>query len=214
MRLGTTSTLGLLLILLALAGAVACGRADEPAGGAPTTTPPPPGPISSRGQAVPPAAMEAMEPGAALPVDFDLPAGWERVPPSSSMRIAQASIPGPGGPGELAVFHFGVGGGGGVDANLERWVGQMQPEPGSPEPRRESFAVDSFTVTTVEAAGTLLPSGMGSGPTTPQPGSLLLGAVVEGPGGPWFFKATGPAATLTPQREAFMALLRSLRASG
>jgi hypothetical protein len=128
------------------------------------------------------------------------------------MRIAQATIPGDGGPGELAVFYFGPGGGGGVDANLERWIGQVQVEPGGPEPRRDRFQVGDFAVTTVEVAGTLMPSGMGSGPDTPQPGSLLLGAVVEGPGGPWFFKATGPAATLAAQREAFIAMLRGLRA--
>jgi hypothetical protein len=214
MRLSTTSTLTL---LVALAGALACNRAPETAGAAPPTTTPPPAPISSRGEAVPPAPMaQVTTPGAQdgqpMPVAFDLPPGWERQPPSSSMRIAQATIPGDGGPGELAVFYFGPGGGGGVDANLERWIGQMQVEAGGPEPRRDRFQVGDFAVTTVEVAGTLMPSGMGSGPDTPQPGSLLFGAVVEGPGGPWFFKATGPAATLAAQREAFIAMLRGLRA--
>ncbi len=51
---------------------------------------------------------------------------------------------------------------------------------------------------------------MGSGPTTPQPGFRLLGAVVEGEGGPWFFKLTGPEATLASEREAFFGLLRGV----
>lgn len=34
---------------------------------------------------------------------------------------------------------------------------------------------------------------------------------VEGLGGPWFFKATGPDATVTPQREAFVTMLKSVR---
>jgi hypothetical protein len=52
---------------------------------------------------------------------------------------------------------------------------------------------------------------MGGGPTEPTPGSRLLGAVVEGPGGPWFFKITGPAATVTAAAPAFDAMLRSVR---
>ncbi len=202
---------------LALLAALGCGRAEAPPQ-APTTAPPPasaPGPVSSRGEALgAPAGAPAMSPEAASPIAFDLPAGWESQTPSSGMRIAQATVPGPGGPAELAVFHFGAGGGGGVDANIERWIGQMEPEAGgaAPPPQRDRFERGAYTVSTVEVAGTLLPSGMGSGPVSPQPNSLLLGAVVEGPGGPWFFKLTGPEATLAPQREAFAAMLRSVRA--
>jgi hypothetical protein len=125
--------------------------------------------------------------------------------------VAQAVIPGSGGPGDLSVFHFGVGGGGGVEANIERWIGQME---GATEPERGAFEANGFQVTWVDVRGTLLPSQMGSGPTTPQANSRLLGAVVEGPGGPWFFKATGPEATLAAEREAFLEMLRSVKAGG
>jgi hypothetical protein len=39
----------------------------------------------------------------------------------------------------------------------------------------------------------------------------LWGAVVEGPGGPWFFKATGPRAVLAGAEPALKALIGSLR---
>jgi hypothetical protein len=55
---------------------------------------------------------------------------------------------------------------------------------------------------------------MGSGPTTPQPDSRLIGAVVEGPGGPWFFKATGPSQTLADQRQGFRDMLMALHPAG
>ena len=71
-----------------------------------------------------------------------LPQGWMQAAPSSRMRALQATIPGSGGPGELAVFFFGPGGGGGVDANLERWKGQVVPDPGA-QAMREMFAADS-----------------------------------------------------------------------
>ncbi|HKI03518.1 MAG TPA: hypothetical protein VKK31_16180 [Thermoanaerobaculia bacterium] len=169
-----------------------------------------PGTISSRGggvpEAMPPAAEQTAGEGS---IDFDLPQSWQSQAPSSSMRVAQAAIPGAGGPGELAVFFFGPGGGGGVEANIQRWIDQME----SPEqPKPETFEANGFKVTWIDVQGTLKPSTMGSGPTTPQPSSRLLGAVVEGPGGPWFFKATGPEATLGPEREAFVKMLKSVRA--
>ena len=147
------------------------------------------------------AGPEIAAPGAV----FNLPANWIPEQPESNMRLYQAQIPGSGGPGRLTVFHF-PGGGGGVDANLQRWEGQVQSDS---ESTRDSFALGDWQVTWVEVEGTLMPS-MG-GPTEPQPDSRLLGAVVEGQGGPWFFKATGPSATLDEQRDAFLGLLKSGR---
>lgn len=177
--------------------------------------------------AAPPASEAANRPAAVLPMGpqgqapatasepagelkFELPTNWPTVPPSSSMRIAQATIPGPAGAGELAVFWFGVGGGGGVEANLERWVGQME-QPQGAQPQRETFTANGLAVTWIDVRGTLLPSSMGSGPANPQAGSRLFGAVIEGPGGPWFFKATGPEPTLAAARADFLVMLRSAR---
>jgi len=102
----------------------------------------------------------------------------------------------------------GAGSGGDVEANLNRWAGQMEADAA---PQRDGFVLGTWKVSWIEVAGTLKPSTMGGGSTQPQPGSILLGAVVEGEGGPWFFKATGPAATLDAQRESFMDLLKSGR---
>lgn len=139
---------------------------------------------------------------------LELPETWRPEIPSSSMRMAQASIPGTGGDATVAVFFFGEGGGGGTEANLQRWLGQIEAPA---EPERGRFETDGFTVTWVDASGTLLPSGMGTGPSEPQPGSRLLAAVIEGPGGPWFVKATGPEATLADQRGAFLEMLQGVR---
>jgi hypothetical protein len=141
---------------------------------------------------------------------FSLPAGWQQVPPTSRMRAAQATIPGAAGSGEMAVFFFGAGQGGGAEPNLQRWMQQITPDAGG-EPQRSSFEGDGLRVTWVDMRGTLQPGQMGMGPAEAQPNSELLGAVVEGDGGPWFIKATGPEATLAPQRDAFVALLRSMK---
>jgi len=148
--------------------------------------------------------------GLALPgARVDQPAGWAFRAPSSSMRLAEAEIPGPGGPALLTVFFFGAGGGGGIDANLQRWAGQMEADPGA-ETVRDSYQINGYTVSTIGVAGTLLPSRMGGGPTEPAPGSRLLGAVIEGSGGPWFFKMTGPAETVLAAAPAFDGMLRSI----
>lgn len=140
---------------------------------------------------------------------FELPGDWQSEPPASSMRLAQARIPGKAGPGELTVFHFGAGGGGDIEDNLNRWAGQVDSDT---EPERGELSAESgFKIHWLDVAGTLKPSGMGMGPNVPIPGARLLGGVVEGPGGPWFFKATGPTDTLAEQREAFLAMLRSGR---
>ena len=138
-------------------------------------------------------------------LEFEVPVTWNPTVPRSQMRKAQVAIPGAGGDAELAVFHFGEGQGGGVDANLARWVAQIEMPKGV-EPQREYFEDDGFAVTMLTASGTLRAGRMGMGPKEAQADSMLLGAVVEGPGGPWFFKATGPAKTLAPQRDAFVAI--------
>jgi hypothetical protein len=143
-------------------------------------------------------------------IAFDLPDGWEAQPPSTKMRAAQASIPGEAGAAQLAVFFFGEGQGGGADENIRRWISQVDFAAGS-STGRQQFDAHGYLVTWVDFEGTLKPAPMAGGPKEPQPNARLLGAVVEGPGGPWFFKVTGPSATLAPQRDAFIAMLESIR---
>lgn len=213
-----TST-GMIRIRVAVAVLLAASSCSRPAASpAPPVAQPPAAPAEAAVAAVPHGGGGAGE--KALSAEgstvttptfrFDIPDAWRREQPSSGMRLAQAVVPGPAGPGELAVFHFGAGQGGGIESNFERWLGQVEQPAGS-TPERGDFTTEGFKVSWIDARGTLLPSGMGSGPATPQPGFRLLGAVVEGEGGPWFFKLTGPAATLGKQRAAFLELLRGVR---
>lgn len=126
------------------------------------------------------------------------------------MRLAEATVPESAGNALLTVFFFGEGGGGGVEANLQRWAGQIEAEPGT-EPERDRFSFDGWTASTLALEGTLLPSRMGTGPTEPAPGSMVVGAVLEGPGGPWFFKLTGPVGTVAAARPDLVEMLRTVR---
>lgn len=112
------------------------------------------------------------------------------------------------------VNYFGPGQGGGVDANIERWKGQMLGTDGKPAVAKiDKRAGRGVPITVVDTTGTY--SGMG-GPmmagAKPAPGYRLIGAIVEGPGGSVFFKLTGPAKTIAAQQKNFEQLLTSIQA--
>jgi hypothetical protein len=141
---------------------------------------------------------------------LQVPDDWRSEAPASSMRVGQIVVPGAAGEGQLTVFHFGAGGGGGVDANIDRWLSQVVLEAGA-KPHRETFDSPPFKIHFVDASGTVTASRVGSFPSTDQPGWRLFGAVIEGEGGPWFLRLVGPGATLAAQREAFLKMLRTAR---
>ncbi len=141
-------------------------------------------------------------------LSMQFPDSWQQETPSSSMRAAQARVPGTGGDGQFTVFHFGEGGGGGVEPNISRWMGLM--DLGGSTPERTQLSAGDLTIHFVDAAGTLLASRIGSFPQTDQPDYRLFGAVIEGSGGPWYLRLVGPDATLQEQRAGFMAMLEGL----
>ena len=143
-------------------------------------------------------------------VQWTVPARWS-AGAGSSMRVATYAIPAAKGsePGECAVFFFGPGQGGTLDANVERWGRQFE---GTPKPAQTATTVASLRVTRASVAGTYLaPGGPMMQSTGTRPGYRLLGAIVEGPEGNVFFKLTGPAATVAAAAPDFEALIASLR---
>jgi len=128
------------------------------------------------------------------------------------MRKATFEVPpsGAGEPGELSVFQFGAGKGGGIEANVERWVKQFPGlDPGDLKKSRR--VANGLPVHVVEIEEGTFSSGMPGGPTTPKPGWGLLGAIVEGPDGNWFFKLTGPRATVDGARSEFFGLIDGIK---
>lgn len=142
------------------------------------------------------------------------PPGWSKETPASAMRRAQYRLRGPAGEAECVVFYFGPGQGGDAQANAERWVGQFAPSGGdspTPRPATRKVTVNGLAVLLVEASGTYV-GGMAGGPPGPALADfMLLGAIVGGPDANWFFKATGPRATLEQHRVAFERMIRSVK---
>lgn len=191
-----------LLVCVAFAAALAaCKKGPEPT---PQRTP-------AAGQNA--SGEPEVSPAVGVDLTWDEPSGWERLPPSNPMRQAAYRVPkGPadGEDAELTVFYFGPGQGGSIEANVQRWIGQFQGlDPGSA--RRADRSAHGMRQHTIEIESGTFHTGMPGGSTEPKSDYGLLGAIVEAPDGPHFFKLTGPKRTVHASREAFYKLLDSVR---
>lgn len=142
---------------------------------------------------------------------LNVPKSWEQVaPPPQARRFrkAQFAIPAEKGdrePAELVVYYFG-GSGGGVDANIQRWVGQFEAKGREVKLTRGTSSQGPYVV--VDVSGTF---NKPIGPpilqkSEPMPGSRMLAVVlnVEKKGN-YFLKLTGQQNTVTSVAEEFRA---------
>ena len=144
-------------------------------------------------------------------VKWKMPAAW-KAQGERPMRVATYTIPAAPGdkdPGEMAVFYFGPGQGGGVQANIERWEGQLSQKTGPSKTAKTSVA--GMPVTSVDVSGTYAIS---AGPMSPEkvnkPGYRMLGYIVEAPKGAVFFKFTGPSKTVAANEAAFLGMIKGI----
>ena len=152
--------------------------------------------------------------GSASDLKLQAPDGWVSEQPSSTMRVAQYRLPGDAGDANLAVYYFGPGQGGSVEANLDRWVGQMkQPDGGSSKERAktETTSVNGMKVTLLDVTGTYGAGDMtgGGGAQQDKPGSRMRAAVIETPKGAYYIKLVGPEKTVSRWDDSFMAFIKS-----
>jgi hypothetical protein len=148
---------------------------------------------------------------------FTAPSTWKSRPSASAMRVAEFVVPkAPGDPedAEVIVYYFG-GNGGSADANVERWIGQLQQPDGSPskdKARHESQTINGLKVTTVDVSGTYIAEVRpGATERLNKPDSRLRAAVVETPRGAYYIKMTGPAKTVAAADADFRKFLATVR---
>ena len=140
--------------------------------------------------------------------------GWKAEEGERPMRAATYTIAPTAGDtanAECVVYFFGAGQGGSIDANLERWKGQIVGPDGKPaEAKIAKRTVHDLPVTTIDSSGDY--TGMG-GPMAASKAVhnnyRLLGAIIEGPGGNVFLKFTGPAKTIAASQADFEKLVNS-----
>ena len=119
--------------------------------------------------------------------------------PGSAMRKGSYAVKGPGGDADLAITAF-PGDTGGLEANLNRWRGQVGLSP---------LAGSELTgpLQRLSAHGLEITVADYTGPN----GTRLLGAIVPFQGNTWFFKLMGPEATVAGARSAFVDFLRTIQ---
>jgi len=137
-------------------------------------------------------------------IRWTAPSGW-KAEAERPMRLGTYTVA-PGA--ECAVYFFGSGQGGSVDANVDRWVGQFVQADGKPSKSMAKIAkktIHGWPVTTVDVSGAY--TGMGGASMSDY---RILAAIIEGPQGSVFFKFTGPAKTVAWNQAAFDKMLASL----
>lgn len=208
----SSSIIPLALVALAL---TACTRGPEGSG---RRVSPPSEAERNEERAERPAAAAPAEPemraiAGGLTWDAHEPLAYRA--PENEMRVAEYDVRGHAGT-TLAVFHFPAaqGGGGDVQSNIDRWLGQLT-QPDGRETREvariERRDANGLPITIVDARGTFVGRlGMGQGGGE-RPGWRVLGAIAEGPNGGVFFKMIGPEAGVAAAEQAFDELVSSIR---
>src|SRR5678815_3542901 len=148
---------------------------------------------------------------AAASLKFGAPAGWASKTPSSSMRLAEFTLPKVASDpedGTLTVYYFGNQGGS-VQANIDRWIGQLaQPDGRASKDVAKTTTLESksgLKITLLDVSGTYVAEVTpGSTEHFNKPGFRQLAAVVDTPDGPHFVKVVGPAATVAKWEDSVM----------
>jgi hypothetical protein len=153
-------------------------------------------------------------------LSYTVPEGWQVEKPNSNMRVAQYKLPkaeGDGADAELVVYYFGQGQGGSTQANIDRWLNQMQQADGTPSKGKakiENTTVNGLSVTTVDVLGKYN-GGMASPGASPgaTPADMsnyrLRAAIIETPKGSYFVKLTGPQNTVSRWNQAYTDYIKS-----
>jgi len=131
-------------------------------------------------------------------IQWKAPEGWTEVPPSS-MRYASFSAPAEDGSKiDISVVTFPGDGGSDVD-NINRWRGQIGLDP-----------IDANTVTSevapLKTADTTFSTAEIAGDKT-----RTIAAWTRRDGRVWFFKATGPNASVEKEKPNFVKFIESVR---
>lgn len=155
--------------------------------------------------AVPTPAAPSGNTGATGRFQWELPDGWTAKPPTP-MRAANFALA--ASPESECYISVLAGTGGGVEANINRWQGQMGQPSLSPE---EVAALPVLSMlgesaTYVEIAGEF--RGMGS---AAQSDYMMLGVVCPLGNETVFVKMTGPAAVIQAEKDNFKAFCSSLQ---
>jgi hypothetical protein len=137
------------------------------------------------------------------------PEGWQAFDPGASPMgpIAAFLLPpaeGAEGDTEARLTHFPAMKNIPVEANLDRWYGQVQQPDG--KPTKEVATLGSF-----DAGGAKITVADMSGTINGIAGQRMIAAAIEHPNGPHFLRVAGPEATVAKWRDSVEEYLKSAK---
>jgi hypothetical protein len=150
----------------------------------------------------------------------EAPADWKFQKPNRQFRTHEFTFPDPGkgsATGFMMITHFGKGGGGGLEANLDRWYAMVeQPGGGSTEKAAKKDTIElkgaAGKVVWLDMSGTYLdrPTPM-SEQVTRRDNYRVFAAMIEaGKDGPYWIRAYGPESVMKAHRDGFERFLKSI----
>jgi hypothetical protein len=147
---------------------------------------------------------------------FKAPDMWQPRPAASTMRVAEFILPKVDGDpedGDVVVYYFG-GQGGDVNANIDRWLGQMQQPDGTATAavaKRATRTVNGIELSLLEVTGTYVAElRPGAIEHFNKPGFRMRTVVVPTARGPYFIKMLGPDKTIQKWSASFDEFLGTL----
>ncbi len=138
-------------------------------------------------------------------IRFKVPSSWEQValsPAQQGFVTASFKIPRAGNDVKLTLSSVG----GGVDANLKRWIGQFQLPPGE-TPQQKSIRVDKIDAIWLDLRGTF-----DAGPalnSEAESGMRMIGVAIPRNPRDFYLKLTGPREQLLNAEEEFRNFVKS-----
>ncbi|MFK7777840.1 MAG: hypothetical protein QM501_06915 [Gimesia sp.] len=140
-------------------------------------------------------------------IRFKVPKGWEQValsPEQQGFVTASFKIPHAGNDVKLTLSSVG----GGIDANLKRWVGQFQLPPGE-SPLQKSIRVDTTDAIWLDLRGTF-DSGAALNSKS-ESGMRMIGVAIPRNPRDFYLKLTGPREQLLNAEKEFQDFVKSAR---
>lgn len=151
-----------------------------------------------------------------LVLHFKAPPEWIVEKPSSNMRVAEYRLPkveADSDDGSLVLYFFGANQGGSLQANLDRWISQIEQPDGSASKAKaklETLTVNKLKISTIDLTGTYVAeTAPGSGVRHNKPDYRLRAAIIETPKGAYYVKLFGPTRTLSRWDKSFNDYLQS-----
>lgn len=146
-------------------------------------------------------------------IKLTVPDDWKaKMLPPGGFRAAQFEIPAVEGDkeaGELVVFHFGPNGGGGVKANIDRWVKQFEAEERKLKVYEGESKLGKYVLVDLNGTWNKPVGPPIAGKTVKAPGTRFLGVILHSENGDYFVRLTGPEKTVKENAKAFRATFQA-----